>query len=300
MNKRLVWWTSFIFILGILACCISGFVTTNRFGFALEGAWCAFDRFYYDSIYGQLKETYPKWEGFDSIVENLTKLSEVLKTIKVDDLISGDDIKLKKSNEEKYFYDGYFSEDYLKNIVNLTKNDDIFKQANQKTLPIASKYGKIVDASYKFINMSENFEESLEEFKGLINDIKDDFKIKDSEFLSEFHYYAKIARGWGKILTMIYLCLLCITITLAGVSMMFYACLRRQGYLSIFMHVLWNIVRFFMFSFFFYGAAYGMCYLGLRDAVAYVMFVFGEENLLLDKYGFLVPSKEGKKFYLFV
>ena len=47
---------SFLFLLGILACCISAFVTVNRFGFALEGAWCAFDRIYYDALYGQLIE----------------------------------------------------------------------------------------------------------------------------------------------------------------------------------------------------------------------------------------------------
>ena len=79
--------------------------------------------------------------------------------------------------------------------------------------------------------------------------------------------------------------------------MMFYVCLKRQGYLQIFMHVLWNITRFFMFSFFFYGAAYGMCFLALRDAVAYVMFVFGEDNLNLNtKDSYLIPKNEGKEF----
>ena len=96
---------------------------------------------------------------------------------------------------------------------------------------------------------------------------------------------------------MIYLCLLCITVTFEGFSMMFYVCLKRQGYLQIFMHVLWNITRFFMFSFFFYGAAYGMCFLALRDAVAYVMFVFGEDNLNLNnKNSYLIPKNEGKEF----
>ena len=83
INKRLVWWTSFIFLLGILACCISGFVTTNRFGFALEGSYCSFERFYYDSLYGQLKETYPKWEGFESIENNFTDLISFLNSINI-------------------------------------------------------------------------------------------------------------------------------------------------------------------------------------------------------------------------
>ena len=58
--------------------------------------------------------------------------------------------------------------------------------------------------------------------------------------------------------------------------MMFYACLKRQGYLLTFMKVLWNIIRFFMFSFFLYGTAYGIGFLALRDAVACVMYIFNE------------------------
>ena len=69
VNKRIAWWMSFSFLLGILACCISAFVSINRFGFALEGAWCAVDRIYYDSLYGQLKNSEPKWEGFEKVKE---------------------------------------------------------------------------------------------------------------------------------------------------------------------------------------------------------------------------------------
>ena len=58
--------------------------------------------------------------------------------------------------------------------------------------------------------------------------------------------------------------------------MMFYACLKRQGYLLTFMKVLWNIIRFFIFSFFLYGTAYGIGFLALRDAVACVMYIFNE------------------------
>ena len=143
VNKRLVWWTSFIFLLGMLACCISGFVTTNRFGFALEGSWCAMDRIYYDSLNGQLKNTYPKWEGFESIYENFTKLNDFhkkLKGINRDDLIKG----LIRSNNDLYAYDGYFTQEYL----NGASKDD--KKVNKIILPIASKYGKIV------LNLTKN------------------------------------------------------------------------------------------------------------------------------------------------
>jgi len=77
VNKRIAWWMSFSFLLGVLACCISAFVTVNRFGFALEGAWCAVDRIYYDSVYGQLKDSNHKWKGLlyaNNIFENIKTL----------------------------------------------------------------------------------------------------------------------------------------------------------------------------------------------------------------------------------
>ena len=76
INKRIAWWFCFSFLLGMVACCISAFVSINRLGFALEGTRCAVDRIYYDTINGQLKTTKPLWEGFD----DNKKLIEYLET----------------------------------------------------------------------------------------------------------------------------------------------------------------------------------------------------------------------------
>ena len=296
INKRIVWWTCFIFFLGLLACCISGFVTTNRFGFALEGSYCSFERFYYDSIYGQLKENYPKWEGLENLSKKLEKLNEFIKNemAKYASLRDG----LEKNIN---FYEGYYDKNFLdlynKNCSN--SNEEICKLAINKTLPFSIRYGRILDSYNKTIYFKNNFDTSgtyLSDIITYINNMKNDFTNLKDRFLSKFHYYARIANGWGRVLTMIYFCLLLIAVTFAGFSMMFYVCLRNQGYLAIFMHVLWNIIRFFIFSFFFYGAAYGMCYLALRDAVAYVMFVFGENNILLNERAYLIPTEQGRKF----
>ena len=101
---------SFSFLLGVLACCISAFVTVNRFGFALEGAWCAVDRIYYDSLYGQLKTSEPKWEGFSLVnttSKNLISFYEfiyentVLENILITEKFSG---KLWKKSEQFDIY----------------------------------------------------------------------------------------------------------------------------------------------------------------------------------------------------
>ena len=159
-----------------------------------------------------------------------------------------------------------------------------------ETLFIFSKYYKIKES----LNLLESIDDNkLEE--DMFSKIKDDFERNfKSEFLNKYYYFARIGKAFGKIITMIYFCLIIILTAFTGTSMMFYACLKRQGYLSIFMHVFWNIMRFFMFSFFIYGAAFGMCYLALRDAVAYVMYVFGEENL--KHHAYLLPKGEGKAY----
>ena len=171
INKRLVWWTSFIFLLGILACCISGFVTTNRFGFALEGSYCSFERFYYDSLYGQLKETYPKWEGFKSIENNFTDLISFLDSINaynIKNLLKETDLNLVRSSSFKY--EGYYSETYI-NLITEFENSgnsdakNLAEKVNQRILPIALKYAKIIDSIKVFQDFQNIFITNINSFK---------------------------------------------------------------------------------------------------------------------------------------
>ena len=250
VNKRIAWWMSFTFLLGILACCISAFVTVNRFGFAIDGVWCAVDRIYYDSKFGQLKQTYPKWEGFDNTTNILSNISKFVTTI--------------VPSETETIYDG-------------DKNNTL-----QKFLGVSCEDFKVND-NEKIPEKMEDFSLGYENFK-----YEDLFKNEDLIW-GKYHSYAKTLKACLKVLSMIYYCLFLIAVTLAGVSMMFYACLKRQGYLLTFMHILWNVIRFFMFSFFLYGTAYGIFFLILRDMVSVTKFIFSvssegkEGNLDGDK-----------------
>jgi hypothetical protein len=60
---------------------------------------------------------------------------------------------------------------------------------------------------------------------------------------------------------------------LAGVSIIFYACLKRRKYLIIINHVLWNII----------GDAYGIFYLVLKDSFPVVKKLFSSEYLCMTK-----------------
>ena len=209
VNKRIAWWMSFSFLLGILGCCISGFISGNRFGYAIEGTWCALDRIYYDIIEGPIVKSDQKWKGLPGTDEKEIKFE-------------GDD-----------------------------------------------------QTSYKIK--------------------KDDFNNIKTEFIDKIDnllYGLKVCR----VFTMIYFCLFLIAATFAGISMMFYACLKRQGYLIIFMHVLWNVIRFFIFSFFLFGTAYGIFFLMLRDARGVVRIIFesGDKAILGDSADFFKKFSDEK------
>ena len=282
--------------MGILACCIFGFITTNRFKLILEGNFCTFDRFYYDILYGQLKDSYPKWEGIEKTMEYLNDLKVFLeknKNLQREVLIGS---KLKKSDKYNYLYDEYFTEEYLTNITKYSKDDIIIEKINQITLPIALNYGKIVDSIYILNEFNSLFKKNLTGLITYFNKKENDFPELKSKFLDEFYDYAKIVRIWENVLAMICFCLLFISVIFTGISMIIYVYLKNKKCLLKYMHVLWNIIRFFIFLYFLYGAAYGISYLILRDMVAYIMFVFGKENLDLGGHSYLIPLNEGKEY----
>ena len=260
VNKRIAWWMSFSFLLGILACCVSAFVSANRFGFALEGAWCAVDRVYYDSLYGQLKISEPKWLGMKNLSDFSGYLSNFYNHIKSDDVDIVGILAPSDDGWSSFNGDGI----YVKNGF----------QPTGKELQL-TRYAIIINS----LKRLKSFQASPDDIKLSILAHESFEKIKSTFLDDHFYYYAKTLKACFKILAMIYFSFLLTAVTAAGVSMMFYACLKRQGYLLIFMHVLWNVIRFFIFSFFLYGTAYGIGFLAIRDSIAYLMYVFGDENL---------------------
>ena len=192
INKRIAWWTSFSFLLGILACCISSFISVNRFEYAINGALCAIDRIYFDTITGELERNTDKFND-------------------------GDDEK-----DERW--------------SGVSGHGDVSTDIEK----IRDKFEK---TNYKYIKKAKLIKICLGEL-------------------------ARVC-FW----------LLLIVVTLAGVSMMFYSCLKRQGYLIIIMHILWNSIRFFMISFFIYGTFYGKYYCIFADSIGLVYNIFNNKNM---------------------
>ena len=62
------------------------------------------------------------------------------------------------------------------------------------------------------------------------------------------------------------------------------------------MHIVWNILKFFSFSFFMFGAAFGALYLVSRDLIGYNQFLFSNLNLAPNVTTYLLPNGATKEF----
>ena len=154
----------------MLACCISAFVTVNRFGFALEGSWCAMERIYYDSINGQLQLTKPKWEGFSNISTILSEFSNFFGRITDGDtathknLIGNGKWKKIPENGVNNFYqsDGYIYNEFENEIS--TKRGGI-DEINESVLPYTNRYSKIVFSLYQLEKKKAKADNKIKEIQ---------------------------------------------------------------------------------------------------------------------------------------
>jgi len=169
---------------------------------------------------------------------------------------------------------------------------------NKYMYPIIKQYQKMENSLEKAIKGNEKKETIIEDLNGWadyfqnVNEELDEYK---DEFLKQIKYYIKVAKICGQILVLIYFCLLCTIATFGCILLILYSLMNNQTPLDILMHIVWNSIRFFIFSFFLYGAVFGMLYLGLKDAIAYNMFLFGENLNSTTSYIF---SKQDSKDYL--
>ena len=115
--------------------------------------------------------------------------------------------------------------------------------------------------------------------------------------MEEFYFYANTGNICLRILTLVYYCIFFIAVLTTGIFLVLFVCLKKQGNLIQIMHFLWNVLRFFIVSFFLYGTAYGIFNILLADLVTYLDFVFGPENL--NKEHYLLPNGNGTEYLKF-
>lgn len=199
--------------------------------------------------------------------------------------------------------------------VNLYSEDELFydKDNPDNLLSIIGKFNKeINEISNRLIEKYEKLNTSVldiyylgkdvytEQLKNLSNDFKEisnDLNNYKSGFLEKVKYYIKVAKGCGYILVLVYLSILSLISFFGCILLLAYSYMTNQGNLGTFMHIVWNSIKFFSFSFLMYAAAFGMLYNGLRDLIAYNMFLFG--NNLNSTETYLFTNNKSKEFLYF-
>ena len=324
------WWSAFILLCGILACCICGFVITFRFGKIVRAVQCAYERIYYDSEFGQIKDSIPKWEGLEVNSKKLEDSQKLLNDIqsKDNDEISGylfltedkwtTDAKFfDDNNDSNNIFKGKYYNKYLDAIKellsSLIKEGDILilKEENSKIFfdpnkpaDISTTIGQFIYQTNQIVKLYEELEDSLFNLylignpknENIFFNISEDLKSYKNGYLDDVEHYIKIAKGFGQILVIIYLSILCLISILGCGILTVYSYVQKQVNFDIIMHVIWNSIKFFSFSFFMYGAAFGMLHLGLKDIISYNIYLFGKDNIGVNSTTYVLPKKEAKDF----
>lgn len=299
-DKVFVWWLSFIFLLGILACCISGFVTANRLGFATYGFVCGYERIYYDILNGQLKTDYPKWEGTEKIKDYLTNLNNIREGIN----LTTSNFYFDKTELQSALTDCNYDFIYP---VEATFADNVCKSTDEKEAKnYLEKVNKVLYPGvnslfhlYEFNKFNEQISESS--WSSDLSDVQKAMSSYNSKFIEDMDYYTDVALGIGKILPLIYFALLLTVVVGAGMLLIIYYCNcftdTRQGFYLFPMHLTWNILRFFIFSFFMYGFGLGVIFLVGRDSIGYIQYIFGKENIGTSSTSTIILDDSAKKFF---
>ena len=299
-NKVFTWWLSWVFLCGVLACCISGIVTANRFGFSLYGAQCGYERIYYDIVFGQQKKSYPKWTGRNKTSLLINALKNIKENLQVKSYSSifgqfyNDSSEVYNSSLRDYFLFPIPVAIYEEINSTANMNVDTLKSINNFISPFLNYYFNLYKSSdglVKKINLGDQIT-ILENFDGYVTK----FYNSKSEFMDDFDYYVDVAFAMGKIVPLIYFCILLSFVVASGALLIVYYCKKRnQLWWILPMHIAWNGIRFFMFSFFIYGSAFGMLFLFGKDTIAYYKYAFTEQNIY-DENIIILPA-ESKSFF---
>ena len=302
-NKCFVWWLSWIFLLGIFACCIAGFVTANRLGFASYGVQCAYERIYDDTIYGQVKSDLPRWDGINNTINYLDQLKSFF--TKFNEIEIGENYYLNSKqntiSDLDYIYPVF--KEFVQAIHDIRDEVNINKILEDANIFLSPAHNSISNIYYILKNKgSKDLTDNIEILKTNLENIRAPMNKYKSEFIDDFEYYVHLARGVGQILPIVYFAIL-LTFVVFACSLLIilycnYCSFCDQGCnkeLWIFpMHITWNVIRFFIFSFFIFGMFYGMLFLAARDGIAYIQYAFSKENF--EENTVIIP-KETKDYF---
>ena len=142
----------------------------------------------------------------------------------------------------------------------------------------------------------KSYNGQLNLMENILNNISDGLTIYKDDFLKDAYRYINIYNVCGYILVTIFYSILLVIVICSCFLLWAYSYFKEQRIIYTFMHVAWNILKFFSFLFFMFGAAFGASYLVSRDLIGYNQFLFSDLNLAPNATTYLLPDGKAKEF----
>ncbi len=279
--KNLMLVISITFLLGIFACCVSGFVYAERFKKNLNGSTCAIERLYYNIYDGQLlnDSSISKWVGFDNIIQTIYQLNYLENIFIIDGNYSYDKTELNDSIKE------------LSNYINTNKlndNDDIKEIISSIEKNISDKVSKY-ETIYKYINdtimklIEPDYEYSIKNIITNFTSLQKNFTYFGDRIIKKYNDYKIVMKKF------IYICfqtLYSFMFSFSVVEILFivgYVVGEKNNLLFYLIVIFWYLIMLLSVTSFMIGACYGMITFGIKDGIGYIMYIFGYENINSDQ-----------------
>ena len=284
--KHLMLIISITFLAGIFACCVSGFVYTERFKKNLYGSTCAIERLYYNIYDGQIlnDNSNYKWIGFYKIIQQIYQFSYLENIIRIDGKYSYDKTNLDNSVKELSEYITK-EKDKITEISTLENIDQIISeiksQISDNVLFYETSYATINNIIMQLIDPKYDY--SINNVILNLLSTQSNFTYFGNKIVKKYHEYKDVMYGF------IYICfetLYSFMLSFAVLEILFivgYVFGEKYILLYYLIVIFWYLIMLLSVTSFIIGACYGMITFGIKDGIGYIMYIFGYENINLPE-----------------
>ena len=284
--KHLMLIISITFLAGIFACCVSGFVYTERFKKNLYGSTCAIERLYYNIYDGQIlnDNSNYKWIGFYKIIQQIYQFSYLENIIRIDGKYSYDKTNLDNSVKELSEYIAKEKEKISKisSLENIDQTvSEIKSQISDNVLIYETSYATINNIIMQLIDPKYDY--SINNVILNLLSTQSNFTYFGNKIVKKYHEYKDVMYGF------IYICfetLYSFMLSFAVLEILFivgYVFGEKYILLYYLIVIFWYLIMLLSVTSFIIGACYGMITFGIKDGIGYIMYIFGYENINLPE-----------------
>ena len=284
--KHLMLIISITFLAGIFACCVSGFVYSERFKKNLYGSTCAIERLYYNIYDGQIlnDNSNYKWIGFYKIIQQIYQFSYLENIIRIDGKYSYDKTNLDNSVKELSEYIAKEKEKISKisSLENIDQTvSEIKSQISDNVLIYETSYATINNIIMQLIDPKYDY--SINNVILNLLSTQSNFTYFGNKIVKKYHEYKDVMYGF------IYICfetLYSFMLSFAVLEILFivgYVFGEKYILLYYLIVIFWYLIMLLSVTSFIIGACYGMITFGIKDGIGYIMYIFGYENINLPE-----------------